>query len=168
VLALWYEWNWSAAEEGFRRVLCANPGDAMSHGNYAFLLMSRRRFDDSIREIKQALTIDPLMPLFYAWSMPLHNAAGRYDEALEEFAKVMQIDPTSALAYFHAGMALARQGFRKRGRPDALRPHLLGAHGAGADARSAVRRSPEEDEPAGRPPLSVKPFRLVTHSGLFS
>jgi TolB-like protein/Tfp pilus assembly protein PilF/predicted Ser/Thr protein kinase len=110
VLAFWYEWNWSAAEEGFRRVLCANPGDAMSHGNYAFLLMSRRRFDDSIREIKQALMIDPLMPLFYAWSMALHNAVGRYDEALEEFAKVMQIDPAFALAYFHAAMALAQKG----------------------------------------------------------
>jgi len=110
VLALWFEWNWPAAEEGFRRVLRANPGDAMSHGNYAFLLMNRRRFDDSIREIKLALMLDPLMPLFYAWSMALHNAAGRYDEALEEFAKVMQIDPTFALAYFHAGMALAQKG----------------------------------------------------------
>jgi serine/threonine-protein kinase len=110
LLAFWYEWNWSAAEEGFRRVLGANPGDGMSHGNYAFLLMSRRRFDDSIREIKQALMIDPLMPLFYAWSMALHNAAGRYDEALEEFSKVMQIDPTFALAHLHAGMALAQKG----------------------------------------------------------
>jgi len=110
VLAFWYEWNWSAAEEGFRRVLAANPGDAMSHGNYAFLLMSQRRFDDSIREINQALMIDPLMPLLYAWSMALHNAAGRYNEALEEFSKVMQIDPSLALAYLHAGMALAQKG----------------------------------------------------------
>jgi TolB-like protein/predicted Ser/Thr protein kinase len=110
LLAFWYEWNWSAAEEGFRRVLGASPGDGMSHGYYAFLLMSQRRFDDSIREIKQALMIDPLMPLFYAWSMAIHNGAGRHDEALEEFAKVMQIDPTFALAYFHAGIALAEKG----------------------------------------------------------
>ena len=72
--------------------------------------MNRRRFDESIREIKKALEIDPLMPLFYAWSVGLHWSAGRSDEALREFAKAMEIDPNLGLAYFHAGMAYYQKG----------------------------------------------------------
>ena len=110
VLQFWFEWNWPAAEESFRRVLTLNPGDAMSRGHYAWLLINRKRFDESVREIKRAQGIDPLMPLFYAWSIALHNIAGRYDEALGEFTKLQQIDPNMGLAYFHAAMAYYLKG----------------------------------------------------------
>ena len=110
MLQFWFEWNWPAAEESFRRVLALNPGDAMSRGSYAFLLMQKKRFDESVREIKRVLAIDPLMPLFYAWSIAVHNAAGRYDEALGEFAKLQQIDPNVGLAFLHAGMAYYLKG----------------------------------------------------------
>ena len=109
-LQFWFEWNWPAAEESYRRVLTLNPGDAMSRGQYAWLLMNRKRFDESVREIKHALSLDPLTPLFYAWSIALHNTAGRYDEALAEFTKLQQIDPNFGLAYFHAGMAYYLKG----------------------------------------------------------
>ncbi|MGA2586838.1 MAG: protein kinase [Candidatus Aminicenantales bacterium] len=109
-LQFWFEWNWTAAEKSFGRVLALNPGDAMSRGQYAWLLMNRKRFDESVQEIKRALAIDPLMPLFYAWSIGLHNTAGRYDEALGEFTKMGQIDPNFGLAYFHAGMAYYLKG----------------------------------------------------------
>jgi len=110
VLAFWFEWNWAAAEESFRRALAINPGDAMSRGEYAFLLLSQKRFDESFREIRHALTLDPLMPLFYAWSIALHTAAGRPDEALQEFSRLLEIDPGFGLAYFHAGLAYYRKG----------------------------------------------------------
>ncbi|TRZ88677.1 hypothetical protein D4R89_07710 [bacterium] len=109
-LAFWYEWDWDAAGRSFDRVLSLNPGDAMSHGQRGWFCLNRKRFDEAIREIKQALELDPLMPLYYAWSVGLHVAIGRPDEALQEFAKALEIDPNSGLAYFHAGMAYARKG----------------------------------------------------------
>jgi TolB-like protein/Flp pilus assembly protein TadD len=109
-MALWFEWDWDAAEKSFDRALALNPGDAFSHGNYAWFLLSQKRFDEAIREAKKALALDPLMPLFYAWSVGLHTAAGRYDEALQEFAKAMEIDPKLGLAYFHAGFAYIQKG----------------------------------------------------------
>ena len=108
-LAFWYEWDWDAAGRSFDRVLSLNPGDAMSHGQRGWFCLNRKRFDEAIREIKQALELDPLMPLYYAWSVGLHVAIGRPDEALREFAKALEIDPNSGLAYFHAGMAYARK-----------------------------------------------------------
>jgi TolB-like protein/Tfp pilus assembly protein PilF/predicted Ser/Thr protein kinase len=109
-MAFWFEWDWDAAGRSLDRVLALNPGDAMSHGMRGWFLLNRRRFDDSIREVKKALELDPLMPLFYAWSVGLNWSAGRPDDALREFAKAMEIDPNLGLAYFHAGMAYYQKG----------------------------------------------------------
>lgn len=109
-VAFWYDWDWAAAEEGYTRNLALNPGDAFSHGDHAWFLLTRRRFDESLREIKRALDLDPLMPLFYGWSVGLHCAVGRLDEALHEFERAKEIDPTFGLPYFHAGMTYFRKG----------------------------------------------------------
>ncbi|MGV8041928.1 MAG: protein kinase [Thermoanaerobaculaceae bacterium] len=109
-VAFWYDWDWAAAEEGYRRNLALNPGDAFSHGDHAWFLLTRRRFDESLREIKRALDLDPLMPLFYGWSVGLHCAVGQLDEALREFERAKEIDPTFGLPYFHAGMAYHGKG----------------------------------------------------------
>jgi TolB-like protein/Tfp pilus assembly protein PilF/predicted Ser/Thr protein kinase len=109
-LEFYFEWNWTAAEKSFGRVLELSPGNALAHMAYAWLLMSRRRFEESLAEIKRALTLEPLMPLFYACSIGIHVGAGRYDEALGEFAKSLEIDPNFGLAYFHAGTAYYFKG----------------------------------------------------------
>jgi serine/threonine-protein kinase len=110
LMAFWYEWDWDTAGRNFDRVLALNPGDAMSHGMEGWFFLNRRRFDEAIRESKKALELDPLMPLFYAWSVGLHAAAGRLDEALQEFSRALEIDPNLGLAYFHAGIAYSRKG----------------------------------------------------------
>lgn len=110
VLAFWFEWDWEAAGRSFDRALIVNPGDAMSHGSRGWFCLNRRRFDEAIREIKKALELDPLMPLYYAWSVGLHWSVGRPDEALREFARALEIDPNNGLAHFHAGVANFRKG----------------------------------------------------------
>jgi len=110
-LAFWFEWDWEAADRSFDRVLSLNPGDAFSHGTRGWFCLNRRRFDETIREIKKALELDPLMPLYYAWSVGLHWSVGRPDEALQEFVKAMEIDPNLGLAYFHGGVAYYQKGF---------------------------------------------------------
>jgi TolB-like protein/Tfp pilus assembly protein PilF/tRNA A-37 threonylcarbamoyl transferase component Bud32 len=109
-MAFWYEWDWEAAGRSFDRVLALNPGDAMSHGMHAWYCLNRGRFDETIGEIKTALELDPLMPLFYAWSVGLHWSVGKPDEAIVEFAKALELDPNQGLAYFHAGMAYSQRG----------------------------------------------------------
>jgi serine/threonine protein kinase/Tfp pilus assembly protein PilF len=110
MMAFWYEWDWDAAGRSFDRVLSLNPGDAMSHGTHGWFCVNRERFDEAIREVKKALELDPLMPLYYAWSVGLHWSVGRFDEALREFATALEIDPNLGLAYFHAGVAYYQKG----------------------------------------------------------
>ena len=106
-MALWSEWDWDTAENSFERVLALNPNDAYSHGHYAWFLLSRKRFDEAILEINKAIALDPLLPLFYVWSVGLCAASGRYGDALVEYDKAMEIDPKLGLAHFHAGLAHA-------------------------------------------------------------
>lgn len=73
--------------------------------------MTRGRFDESVREIRAAQDLDPVMPLFFAWGTGLLAAMGRPDDALEDFARVVEIAPDFGLAYFHAGMAYIQKGF---------------------------------------------------------
>jgi eukaryotic-like serine/threonine-protein kinase len=108
--AFWYDWDWVAAETSFRRILALNPGDAFTHGNYAWFLLNRRRFEECLHEIRVAIDLDPLMPLFYAWSVALNCAAGRLDDALRDFGRATDLDPTFGLPYFHAGLAYIRKG----------------------------------------------------------
>jgi serine/threonine-protein kinase len=110
VAAFWYDWDWVAAEASFNRILALNPGDAFTRGAYAWFLLSRRRFDESLREIGICLSLDPLMPLFYGWSVGLHAAIGELDEALRLFAKAVELDPTFGVPYFHAALAYVRLG----------------------------------------------------------
>ena len=109
-MALWYDWDWTAAEAGFKRALALNPGDAWARGCYGWFLLNRRRFDECGAAIRQALTGDPLSPLLYGFSVGLHAACGRSDEAMATFHKAVELAPTFGLPYFHAGVALVSQG----------------------------------------------------------
>ena len=109
-VAFWYDWDWVAAEAGYRRALALKPGDAFTHADYAWFLSNRRRIEESLHEIGVALSLDPLMPLYYAFSVGLHAAAGRHEEALRMFGKALEIDPAFGLPYFHAGYAYASMG----------------------------------------------------------
>jgi TolB-like protein/Flp pilus assembly protein TadD len=113
-VAFWYDWDWVAAEASYKRILALNPGDAFAHGDYAWFLLNRRRYEEALREIKRALDLDPLMPLFYGWSVGLHCAAGRLDEALRDFERARELDPTFGLPYFHAGVTYFLKGMHEK------------------------------------------------------
>jgi eukaryotic-like serine/threonine-protein kinase len=110
LLAFNYDWDWAAAEAAFRRAIPLNPGDAFLHGTYAWFLLNRLRYDECVRTIRYAISLDPISPLIYAWSVGLHAAVGRCEEALADFKDAVEIAPTFGLPYFHAGLAYFRSG----------------------------------------------------------
>jgi eukaryotic-like serine/threonine-protein kinase len=110
MLAHWLEWDWEAAGRSFDRALALNPGDAMAHANRGWFMVTMKRPDEAVREIKKAQELDPLMPHYYAWSIGIHRDVGRVDEALREFRKALEIDPHHGLAYWHGALAYAVSG----------------------------------------------------------
>jgi tetratricopeptide (TPR) repeat protein len=109
-MALYHEWDWTAADASFTRALSLNPGDAFGRGCYAWFLLNRRRFDECRSEIRQAIACDPLSPVLYAFSVGLHAASGRCEEALAEFSRGQELAPGFGLLYFHAAVAHVREG----------------------------------------------------------
>ena len=137
-LSFSYDWDWAAAGVNFQRVLAFNPGYAFTHGEYAWYLLNRRRFPEALREIRLALSLDPLSPLFYSWSVGLHAAAGECDAAIADFERSREIDPTFGLSYFHAGVAYWRQGELDRAVATFEEVRRLGTHPGWADSMFVV------------------------------
>jgi serine/threonine-protein kinase len=109
-MALWYEWDWTAAEACLTRVLALNPGDAYARGGYAWFLLNRRRYDECLAAVRQAIGCDPLSPILYNHSVGLHVAIGRPEPALADFARAVELAPTFGLPRFHASVAYALLG----------------------------------------------------------
>jgi tetratricopeptide (TPR) repeat protein len=59
---MWGDFDWDAAEHGFKRAIANSPSFATAHQIYAhyFLLAAKGRDDDALAEIQLALELDPL------------------------------------------------------------------------------------------------------------
>jgi serine/threonine-protein kinase len=108
-MALWYEWDWTAAEAAYARTLALNPGDALTRARYAWVLLNRCRFEEAGAAMRQALSSDPLSPMLYGHAVGLHAACRRSEEAIADFQRVMELAPSFSLPYFHAAVAYHSQ-----------------------------------------------------------
>jgi serine/threonine-protein kinase len=86
-----YEWDWAAADAGFRRAIAHNPQYATAHQWYAMnCLVPQGRFADARVELERALELDPLslavrmsVGLCHFYERELASAAGALRETLE-------------------------------------------------------------------------------------
>jgi len=59
LVKFWYEWNWHAAEEEFRRAIELNPSYASGRQWYASYLSAMGRLDEAQAELRRARELDP-------------------------------------------------------------------------------------------------------------
>jgi len=105
-----YNWNWTAAEQYFKRALELNPSYANAHNVYAGYLMSRGRIDESIAASNRARELDPFSLAISAQRGFLLENARRYDEAIEQLRAVTAMDPNHYQAYWVLGHTYAANG----------------------------------------------------------
>ena len=102
-----YNWNWSAAEQRFKRALELNPSYANAHNFYASYLMSRGRVDESIAASNRARELDPFSLAISVQRGFLLENARRYGEAIEQLRAVTAMDPNHYQAYWVLGHTYA-------------------------------------------------------------
>ena len=108
-----FNWDWTGAEESFKKGLKINPGYSFGHACYAHCLFMLGRFEDAEREIKLARDLDPLGLITNANVGYCYFLNRKYDLALEEYNKALEIDPS-----FHPLLAYMAEVYEQKGMID--------------------------------------------------
>ena len=106
-----WDWDWAAAGNTFNRAIAAGAGVASVHFHYGLdFLTPRGRLEEALRELRQALRLDPLSPI-------VHTAVGgclyrmrRWDEAAETLRTTLHENAEFGHAHWSLGRVLLEQG----------------------------------------------------------
>jgi TolB-like protein/DNA-binding winged helix-turn-helix (wHTH) protein len=88
---MFYDWDWSGAEQEIHRGLAFDPHFAELHNLYSHLLAYRGRFDESIAEARRAEELDPLGE--YNSVQRALKFSRRYDLFLSEMERTFANNP---------------------------------------------------------------------------
>ncbi|MGE3527327.1 MAG: tetratricopeptide repeat protein, partial [Gemmatimonadales bacterium] len=106
----YYEWDWRAAEQEFRRALELSPSYADAYFSYSRFLASRGRLDEAMAQLGRAVELDPLSPSLLVNRALLEYFAGRYDDSERELREILKSDSTDLLARWALALVAEQQG----------------------------------------------------------
>lgn len=105
-----YDWDWAAAELEFKKALALNPRYANGHRIYASFLAAVGRPEESLRESRLALELDPLsLPILLEVAYNRYMAHD-YERALDEALRTLELEPRFAPAQSILGQIYEQQG----------------------------------------------------------
>jgi uncharacterized protein (TIGR02996 family) len=106
----WADWDWPAAEAGFKRAIELNPNNATWRAVYADFLSTHERFTEAVAQAKRAQELDPLSVYVGGALAKVYYNARQYDRALEGYRQTLELDPDSTRAQRGLGRVLLQQG----------------------------------------------------------
>jgi serine/threonine protein kinase/TolB-like protein/Flp pilus assembly protein TadD len=108
--AMFYDWDWAAAERGFKRANEIEPNYWHHHELYAYLLTVLARPDEAIKEAQRAQEIDPLSLIANASAGEVLYRARQYDRSIEQARKALELDPGFAVGHMELARCFVEQG----------------------------------------------------------
>jgi tetratricopeptide (TPR) repeat protein len=108
--AQWYEWDWAAAERGFKRAIDLNPNDEGAHGYYSWYLAPMGRGDQALAEAERERQIDPLgsNQNFTLGSILVFTR--QWDKAIEQLRSAIDLDANYWFDHCFLGRAYEQKG----------------------------------------------------------
>ena len=100
-----YDWDYAAAERGYKRALALEPNNPMAHQWYAEYLIVRNRIPEAQEEAKVALDSDPVSPVFYTARLEAFYYARDFDDAIAQARLTLEHYPNFFLFRFWLGSA---------------------------------------------------------------
>jgi DNA-binding winged helix-turn-helix (wHTH) protein/tetratricopeptide (TPR) repeat protein len=130
-----FEWDWSGAENEFKRALELGPSDpATVHELYGYLLWATGRIAESITEMKRAQELDPLSLVISEDLGVAYYYSRRFDEAVQQQGKTLELDQNYFFAYVRRGQAYMQKGMYPEAINDLTKARTLSADWPGAVA----------------------------------
>ena len=118
-----YDWDWPAAEAGFRRAITVDPGYPTAHQWYANFLWGRGRLDEALREMQLAHRLDPLSLVIASELGATYYLQRRLGEAEAQLNQTLALDPNFPHGLYLLGQVYLQQ-HRYREAIDAMRRAL--------------------------------------------
>ncbi len=103
-----FDFDWPGAEREFIKALELSPGSAAVHDHYGWLCASLERYDDAVREVRRARSLDPILIQSDVANTLLR--AGRIEDALAEARRSVQEDVGGPRCHSSLGWALIFHG----------------------------------------------------------
>ncbi len=110
-LATWRsDWDWTIAQQEFKRAIELGANDANAHHTYALYLADLRRYDEARVEMQRALELDPLAPLANTNLGSIYWSSHDSDRAIQQLKRALEIDPHYSDAHVDLGLVYESMG----------------------------------------------------------
>ena len=131
-------WEWSEAEQDYRRALALNANDAIAHEHLSWLLDALGQLDEGWNEAEIAQQLDP----FEDHLEPALDNRREYDEIIRHISSMLESDPDNAVLHHHLYEGYAGKGMHTEAiRELAQSLTLLGFQESEASVRQAFASS---------------------------
>jgi len=107
------QWDWSGAEQAFRRAIELNPRYATAHFWYARMLAGLGRYDDALERLREAHRLEPLSRVIRDNLTHFHILRNEPAIALVEARRLVELAPD-----YPSGHALLGRVLLLNGKPD--------------------------------------------------
>jgi len=99
----YYDWDWSAAEQEFRKAISLNPNDELGFAWYGYYLTAMERYDEARIMLGKAAALDPLSaPIFTDLGFSLYYGK-EYNASLKALHTALEMNPSFPLAHLWLG-----------------------------------------------------------------
>lgn len=100
-----YDWDWTESEGEFKIAIGLSPSYATAYDGYGVCLAQTGRFDEALKQLKQAQQLDPLSLVIQVHIGWVYYYSGKYDLAIEQYQKALEMDPSYVWARAHLSQA---------------------------------------------------------------
>jgi tetratricopeptide (TPR) repeat protein len=108
-IALFYDWDWSAAEKEYKQTMASNPNHVSAHEWHARGLATQGRTEEAIAEAKRVLALSPT-PLEWDYPIWVFILTRQYDLARERAQALLEVAPNWVWGHFELAQVYEQEG----------------------------------------------------------
>jgi serine/threonine protein kinase/Tfp pilus assembly protein PilF len=115
MIQLRHDWNWTEAENNFKKSISLNSDYASAHYGYSILLNINGRFEEALEEAKKASDADPFTPNIQMNLARVNYYKRNFSESVQIYADLSEKNPENYRISYGLGLLYLKVGRLKEG-----------------------------------------------------